>query len=96
MFYCEGMTWNSGPNVSQDMQGRATAHGYLITGNDGVGFRARADVPLTASEVTYGVQDLLFADNLADICALARAELIKRSQVSLAAELTARTLAPDA
>lgn len=90
------MTWNSGPNVSNDQRGRATAYGYLITGDDDAGYRARAEVPLTASEATYGVQEMLFAESLADICTLARAELIKRGQVATAVELTAQTLAPDA
>lgn len=80
------MSFSSGPQVPTDDQGRTQAYGYLITGSETDGYRGRAAVPLTADEVAYGCRELLFAETLVDLCALARAELSMRSMVGQAAE----------
>ncbi|MCU1670506.1 MAG: hypothetical protein JWP40_3433 [Blastococcus sp.] len=80
------MSYASGPQVPTDDQGRTQAYGYVISGNETEGYRARAAVPLTASEVTYGVREMLFASHLPDLLTLARAELNMRSMVGQAAE----------
>jgi hypothetical protein len=79
------MSWQSGPQVPEDEQGHATAYGYVITGHDGQGFRARLILGLTESEALYGCQELLFSDQLADLLVLCHAQQIQRSMVGTAA-----------
>lgn len=79
------MTWNSGAGMASDDQGRAVSNGYLISGDDESGYRARAQVPLSAQETVYGCVELLFADTLMEIAILTRQQLILRSQVGAAA-----------
>lgn len=83
--YAMRMSWNSGPSAGADENGRVTAHGYLISGSDGAGYRARAEVGLTAQEAMFGVRELIYADSLADLLTLAKAQLILRSMVGGAA-----------
>jgi hypothetical protein len=83
------MSFASGPQVPTDEQGHAQAYGYVITGSEAEGYRGRAIVPLTASEVVYGVRELLFASDLQDLLILAKVELNVRSMVGQAVE-TAR------
>lgn len=70
--------------MPQDDQGRTLCNGYVITGDEEAGYRARASVPLTVVEVEYGCQELLFAETLLDITILTRQQLIMRSQVGAA------------
>jgi hypothetical protein len=79
------MSWNSGPSTSADENGRVTEYGYVISGNDGDGYRARIEVGLTAKEAMFGVRELLYAESLADLLTLAKAQLILRSMVGEAA-----------
>jgi hypothetical protein len=71
--------------MPQDDQGRTLCNGYVITGDEEAGYRARAQVPLTEVEALYGVQEMLFAETLLDISVLTRQQLILRSQVGTAA-----------
>lgn len=80
------MSFNSGPQVPTDEQGRAIVHGYVLTGAEQGGYRGRAMVPLTASEVAFGVRELLFAAHLSDLITLAKTELELRSKVGQAVE----------
>lgn len=79
------MTWQNGPALDTD-SGRATAHGFTISGDDETGYRARVTLGLTEQEAAYGCQELLFSDALADLLVLAHAEKIKRSMVGQAHE----------
>lgn len=78
------MTWDSGPALAEDLKGRASAHGFAITGDDTSGYRAHLLVGLTAQEATYGCVELLYAESLADLLVLAHAEKIKRSMIGYA------------
>jgi hypothetical protein len=77
------MSFTSGPGLPADEQGRAVAHGYVITGDDTSGYRARLLVGLTAQEAQWGCVEVLFADSLADLLAQAQAQKIVRSMVGL-------------
>lgn len=79
------MSWNSGASVSGDESGQVTEAGYVITGNDGAGYRGRAQVGLTAKEAMFGVREVIYADSLADLLTLARAQMILRSMIDDAA-----------
>lgn len=79
------MSWNSGPNASGNENGQVTEAGYVITGNDGAGYRGRAQVGLTAKEAMFGVREVIYADSLADLLTLARAQMILRSMIDDAA-----------
>jgi hypothetical protein len=79
------MSWESGPQVGEDEQGRAIAHGFVITGDDKAGYRARILVGLTALEAQWGCVEIMWADSLADLLAQARAQMVLRSMVGHAA-----------
>lgn len=78
------VTYLSGPGIPVNAKGRAEAHGYVLSGSDAQGYRARIVVPLTADEVAYGCEEILFSESLADLLARTQAQKIIRSMVGQA------------
>lgn len=58
------MTFNSGPMIAVDDQGRAVVCGYVISGHVDYGYRAAVVVPLTNEEVAGGCRQILWHDHL--------------------------------
>jgi hypothetical protein len=74
---------------SADEMGRVQVYGFLLGGDLQKGYRARLLIPLSALEVSLGLQDVIFHEFLPEILVQLHAESIKR-------EMVGRSMAADA
>lgn len=76
---------SSGPDFeAADDLGRVVIYGFLLSGDVEKGYRARAIIPLTYAEISYGCQDIVAGPYLPEMLVQIHAEMIKRELLASA------------